>query len=140
MLHQPVGSKCCADTVPLRRATQPFVQNWAAQYNPATASQEEAASARATPTGASPTPYVTDSLLTKIKKYVIDIKQTPFQQDLVSAPASQAFVERMFSVWTAVIWPEKQSNHISGASVLLNINKKLLLDGSTPISLFLTHS
>ncbi|KAK0142807.1 hypothetical protein N1851_019258 [Merluccius polli] len=85
-------------------------------------------------------PYVTDSLLTKIKKYVIDIKQTPFQQDLVSAPASQAFVERMFSVWTAVIWPEKQSNHISGASVLLNINKKLLLDGSTPISLFLTHS
>lgn len=43
-------------------------------------------------------------------------KLAPVALDLVSAPASQAFVERIFSVWTPVIWAEKLNNHISGAA------------------------
>lgn len=79
-----------------------------------------------------------DSLLTEMKKYGNNVKQGVFDEtplqfwrsreafypklapvalDLVSALASQAFVERiLLSVWTAVIWPEEQNNHISGAA------------------------
>ena len=37
---------------------------------------------------------------------------------LKDMPASQAFVERIFSVWTIVIWPEKKNNHICKSSLL----------------------
>ena len=157
------------DTVPLRRAAQSFVQNLAAQYNPATASQDDVASQ--TPSSSPPAvlqkyrflasrmevnvsltnqPDVTNSLLTEMKKYVDDVKQGVFNEtplqfwrsreavypklapvalDLVSAPASQAFVERIFSVCGLLSSGLRNRTTTSlEQRVFLKINKKLLLD------------
>lgn len=162
------------DTEPLRKAAQSFVQNLAAQYNPATASQLDVATGTAratqTPTGAYPAVLqkyrflasriglnvsstnqpMTDRLLTEMKKYLNDVKQGVFNEtplqfwrsreavypnlapvalDLVSAPASQAFVERIFSVCGPLSSGLRNRTTTSlEQRVFLKINKKLLLD------------
>lgn len=156
--------------VPLRRAAQSLVQNLAAQYNPATASQDNVI---ATQTAADSPPAVlqkyrflascmevnvsltnqfdgTDSLLTKMNKYLDDVKQGVFNEtplhfwrsreavypklapvalDLVSAPASQAFVECIFSVCGLLSSCLRNRTTTSVEQrVFHKINKKLLLD------------
>lgn len=98
-----------------------------------------------------------DSLLTKMKKYGDNVKQSVFNEtslpfwrsretvypklvpvalDLISAPASQAFVERIFSVCGLLSSGLKNRTTTSiEQRVFLEINKKSLLDGSTPITL-----
>ncbi|KAL7399536.1 hypothetical protein ABVT39_026043 [Epinephelus coioides] len=154
------------DMVPLRRAAQSLVQNLAAQYNPATPSQDNVI---ATQTAAHSPPTVlqkyrflasrmevnasltnepegADSLLTEMKKYGDDVKQGVFNEtplqfwrsreavypklapvalDLVSAPASQAFVERIFSV-CGLLSSGLRNRTITSLEqrVFLKINKK----------------
>lgn len=86
--------------VPLRRAAQSLVQNLAAQYNPATASQDNViatqtaadspltvlqkysflASSMEVNVSLTNQPDGTDSLLTEIKKYLDDVKQGVFNE------------------------------------------------------------
>ncbi|XP_074539426.1 uncharacterized protein LOC141800652 isoform X1 [Halichoeres trimaculatus] len=95
-------------------------------------------------------PNATDSLSTELDKYVKDVKQggcneTPLQfwksresvypklapvaLDLISAPASLAFVERIFSVSGLLSSGQRNRETISlERHVFLKINKKLLLD------------
>ena len=116
------------DTVPLKRAAQSFVQNLAAQYNVADVADVQkhrfqcfrnTASLNPVWRSTYPHPNLTDSLLIKMEKYVCKVKQGVFTEtplefwrsreavypnlapvalDLFSAPASQAFVERIFSL------------------------------------------
>ncbi|XP_028445794.1 zinc finger BED domain-containing protein 4-like isoform X2 [Perca flavescens] len=160
------------DTVPLKRASQSFVQNLAAQYHPPS-SQYDGATSRTTqtPTGAplavlqkyrflasrievnvssTNQPNLTDGLLIEMEKYVCDVKQGVFNEtplqfwrsreavypklapvalDLVSAPASQAFVERIFSLCGLLSSGLRNRTTTSlEQRVFLKINKKLLLD------------
>lgn len=159
------------DTVPLKRAAQSFVQNLAAQYNPATVPQNDDATASATQTPTRATavfqkyrflasrmevnvstnqPNATDSLLTEMNKYLSDVKEGVFNEtplqfwrsreavypklapvalDLVSAPASQAFVERIFSVCGLLTSGLRNRTTTSlEERVFLKINRKLLLN------------
>ena len=159
------------DMVPLRRAAQSLVENLAAQYNPATTSEDTVIATHTTPESPSTLlqkyrflasrmevnvsltnqpDHVTDSLLTEMKRYADNIKQgvcnemplqfwrsretdypklAPVALDLVSAPASQAFVERIFSVCGLLSSGLRNRATTSlEQRVFLKINKKLLLD------------
>ncbi|KAK0155272.1 Zinc finger BED domain-containing protein 4 [Merluccius polli] len=146
------------DMVPLRRAAQSFVQNLAAQYNSATTTSQDTVIATQT-AAESPPPvlqkyhflashmevnvsmtnqsdHVTDSLLTEMKRYIDNVKDeavypklAPVALDLVSAPASQAFVERIFSVCGLLSSGLRNRTTTSlEQRVFLKTNKKLLLD------------
>ncbi|XP_031154091.1 zinc finger BED domain-containing protein 4-like [Sander lucioperca] len=95
-------------------------------------------------------PNLTDSLLIEMEKYVCEVKQGVFNEtplqfwrsreavypklapvalDLVSAPASQAFVERIFSLCGLLSSGLRNRTTTSlEQRVFLKINKKLLLD------------
>lgn len=98
-------------------------------------------------------PDEADSLLTEIKKYLEEVKKgvfnetpmqfwksreavypkpTPVALDLVNAPTSQAFVERIFSVCGLLTSGLRNKTTTSlEQRVLLKINKKPLCDRGT---------
>ncbi|KAL3972490.1 A-kinase anchor protein 18 [Sarotherodon galilaeus] len=143
------------DTAPLMKAAKSFVQNLAAQYNPGTTSQDDVNTAEPTETVTGVPPSVLqkyrflasrielnlscpnpDGLFTEVEKYITEVKQgavypklAPVALDLVSAPASQAFVERIFSVCGLLSSGLRNRTTTSlEQRVFLKINKKLLLD------------
>lgn len=164
------------DMEPLRRPAQSLVPNLAAQYNPATPSDDHViatqSASRSPPAilqkyhflaslikvngSLTNEPDGTDGLLSEIKKYSDDVKhgvfnETPLQfwtsreavypnvapvaLDLVSAPASQAFAERIFSVCGLLSSGlRKRMAPSLEQRVFLKINE-LLLDWRTLITL-----